>query len=285
MPTREVWGVHGGRPPDGRAAEESHVLAISGFALPSFVPFLTPGFTLIEVLVVVAVVSLLITMLVPSLTRAREQTRMVTCKSSLHQIGAAIEAYAHEHRGVIPHGPAVKALGTVLEANDGELATNQIWTGPQDPAMGYMALGLLMNRALAYPELMYCPADDSSDPHEELGKVRGRRAEPGYCSFLYRQLDESDRRGKIENLGVNAKGGRAKALALDMNSVVTVDPAWRRTNHQARRVNVLYADGCVLTFDNGGHPFSLRDQDLMDTAGRRDVILQNADAGYHGRRP
>jgi len=243
------------------------------------------AFTLIELLVVVGIVALLIAILVPSLTRARVQTRMVTCKSSLHQIGAAIEAYAQQHKGAVPHGPDVKALGMALEANDGALATNQIWTGPQNPATSYMALGLLMNRALAFPELMYCPADDSSDPQEELAKVRGRRPAPGYCSFLYRQLDETDRRGRIENLGLNAKGGRAMALALDMNSVVTVDPAWRRTNHQARRVNVLYADGSVLTFDNSRHPFSLRDEDLMDMAGRRDVILQNADAGYHGRNP
>lgn len=243
------------------------------------------GFTLIELLVVVAIVALLITILVPSLSRAREQTRMVTCKSSLHQIGAAIEAYSHEQKGIIPNGPDVKALGMMLEGNDGSLATNQIWTGPQDPMMGYMALGLLMNRALAFPELMYCPADDSNDPREELAKVRGRQPVPGYCSFLYRQLDESDRRGKIENLGLNAKGTRARALALDMNSVVTVDPAWRRTNHQAKRVNVLYTDGGVLTFDNGRNPFSLRDEDLMDMAGRRDTILQNADAGYYGRNP
>ena len=243
------------------------------------------GFTLIELLVVVAIVALLITILVPSLSRAREQTRMVTCKSSLHQIGAAIEAYSQEQKGIIPNGPDVKALGMMLEGNDGSLATNQIWTGPQDPMMCYMALGLLMNRALAFPELMYCPADDSNDPREELAKVRGRQPVPGYCSFLYRHLDESDRRGKIENLGLNAKGTRARALALDMNSVVTVDPAWRRTNHQAKRVNVLYMDGGVLTFDNGRNPFSLRDEDLMDMAGRRDTILQNADAGYYGRNP
>ncbi len=244
-----------------------------------------PAFSLIELLVVVAIVALLLAILLPSLAKAREQARLVTCQSNLHQIGTAVVTYAAESRGRIPFGPNVAALGPMLSANDGTMATNQIWTGPQPPATSFMALGLLMNRSLAFPELMYCPADDSTDPVEELAKIRARQPSPGYCSYLYRQLDETDGRGRIDDLGRNSTGGRARALALDMNSVVTAFPEWQRTNHRARRVNVLYLDASALSFSNEKHPFSLRDQDLMDMPARLDEILQAADRGYQGGTP
>ena len=252
-------------------------------------PFPSPqhprhAFTLIEVLVVVAIVGLLVSLLVPSLSRARDQAKLVACKSNLHQLGVSIATYAHP-AGLIPFGPNVQPIPPMLEGNDGTLAANQIWTGPQTPALSNMALGLLLNRALAYPELLYCPADDSNDPVEELAKIRGKQPVPAYCSYLYRQLDETSGRGRIESLGRNSAGGRAAALAMDMNSVITFNPAYYRTNHKARRVNVLYHDASVLSFDNEKNPFSIRDQDLMDTAARRDQMLQAADGGYSGRRP
>jgi len=64
------------------------------------------GFTLIEVLVVVAIVALLVSILLPALTRAREQTRQVTCLSRLHQILAATGMYMSQNRDWYPLGPA-----------------------------------------------------------------------------------------------------------------------------------------------------------------------------------
>lgn len=60
------------------------------------------GFTLIEVLVVVAIIALLVGILVPSLTRARTQTRVTVCTSNLHQIGLAMIAYLQDSRDRMP---------------------------------------------------------------------------------------------------------------------------------------------------------------------------------------
>jgi len=51
------------------------------------------AFTLIELLVVVAILTLLLSILAPSLGRAKEFTRTVSCSSNLHQLGVAGHAY------------------------------------------------------------------------------------------------------------------------------------------------------------------------------------------------
>lgn len=67
------------------------------------------GFTLIEVLVVVAIIALLIAILLPSLSRAREQSRRAVCASQLKEQGSAIQMYTMEHKDSLP-GPVHAAL-------------------------------------------------------------------------------------------------------------------------------------------------------------------------------
>ncbi len=55
------------------------------------------GFTLIELLVVVAIIVLLIAILLPSLARARESAKGLSCMSHMRQIGIAHEIYASEN--------------------------------------------------------------------------------------------------------------------------------------------------------------------------------------------
>lgn len=61
------------------------------------------GFTLIELLVVVAIIALLISILLPSLGRAREQSKTAVCASNLHQLGIATNYYLKENNDVTPY--------------------------------------------------------------------------------------------------------------------------------------------------------------------------------------
>ena len=234
------------------------------------------GFTLIELLVVVAIIALLIAILVPALGKARYQARLAVCASHLRQIGTGIHLYANTN-GIIPHGPDVQPLGQFLEANDGSVATNQIWTGPQQPSQQQMAPGLSLERTVACPPIFYCPGDDTNDPQEELAKISKQAMAPAFSSYLYRQLDETNGSGQIENLGTNGKGRSVVALVMDLNSEITVDPTCARTNHKRRDVNILCVDASVARFSNQQDEFSLRDQDLTDLQARRDDILRTAD--------
>jgi len=60
------------------------------------------GFTLIEVLVVVAIIALLAAILIPSLARAREAAKVVSCKANCKQIGTMIAEYQAEFSGYVP---------------------------------------------------------------------------------------------------------------------------------------------------------------------------------------
>ncbi len=61
------------------------------------------GFTLIEVLVVVAIIALLISILLPSLARAREEARILVCKTRMREMFLGHTFYAATNKGVFPH--------------------------------------------------------------------------------------------------------------------------------------------------------------------------------------
>ena len=60
------------------------------------------GFTLVELLVVIAIIALLMAILMPVLSRAKEQARIMTCRSNLRQYGMAMAMYLDDNKDTFP---------------------------------------------------------------------------------------------------------------------------------------------------------------------------------------
>lgn len=62
------------------------------------------GFTLVELLVVISIIALLLSILMPSLSKARNQAKMVVCKSNLKQLGLCYIMYTGDNNGNFEDG-------------------------------------------------------------------------------------------------------------------------------------------------------------------------------------
>ena len=78
--------------------------AVRGEILPDiyFRP-IRRGFTLIELLVVIAVIAILAAILLPTLAKAKDKAKQISCVSNLRQWGLALQMYAGDFNNGIPH--------------------------------------------------------------------------------------------------------------------------------------------------------------------------------------
>lgn len=84
------------------------------------------GFTLIELLVVVTIITLLVAILLPSLSKAREQSKSIQCLTNLKMLGSAFSVYLSECNGIYPKAG---------NAGNGTIGPQWYRTILQDPAL------------------------------------------------------------------------------------------------------------------------------------------------------
>ncbi len=71
-----------------------------GYFIPQFK--YRAGFTLIELLVVIAIIAVLMGILLPSLNRAKQQAKKISCLSNIRQMGIAMQTYLIDSNYCLP---------------------------------------------------------------------------------------------------------------------------------------------------------------------------------------
>ena len=199
------------------------------------------AFTLIELLVVIGIITILIGLLVPALMQSRNSTRIVLCEQNLRQLGIAIHVYANDFNSHIPMGPGQVIPNFYFSPY---MATNQLQAvAPSGPT--FVGQGKVLDGYINDPTALFCPGDnDANDVDSELAKARQNLDMFG--SYYFRHGAEQDD-SRIDSLGRNSEGERAKVLAMDRNYLPLAN---RRTNHDAKIVNLLSQDTSVQSRRN-----------------------------------
>ena len=89
--------------------------------MPRSTPRRSPGFTLVELLVVIAIIAVLIALLLPAVQLAREAARKTQCRNNLKQVGLALMDYHQQHEVLPPsyvnggefHAPTFLSAGSI----------------------------------------------------------------------------------------------------------------------------------------------------------------------------
>jgi prepilin-type N-terminal cleavage/methylation domain-containing protein len=100
-------------------------------------PNIKRAFTLIELLVVTGIIAVLLAILLPTLGRAREHAKRITCLSNLRQLAAAAQHSVAANKGVFPASHYFVVNGAVTTTCDWDwcYATGQL------PTPGLLWLG------------------------------------------------------------------------------------------------------------------------------------------------
>jgi hypothetical protein len=178
-------------------------------------------------LVVISVIAILMSILLPSLGRAREQSRQVVCGTNIHSLGTAIFVYAHDNDDILVPGDFFTPW--VAWGNFGDTA--------RQVNFGYLITADTLPLPTDKDSVFFCPS------------MRGPAAvnPAGKPYFEYRTF--------ADNWGLDPTGGYGAPVhymlntSLDGFSKSLHSGAWPVLSH-TDKIQYLFGDGSTHTFNS-----------------------------------
>lgn len=161
-----------------------------------------PAFTLIELLVVIAIVAILVSLVIPSLARARETARQLTCAANVKSWAIVLSNYAADNKGKYPFRNS--AILQVPGSN---------WEKQTNP---YIDNG---SPVVSKPhKLFFCPEGIiPAATQEQWSNISGRAMEYGIFAGMVGQLGSSAPRSPLSVEDAYDQFNRPKVLLSDVN--------------------------------------------------------------------
>lgn len=276
------------------------------------------GFTLIELLVVISIIALLLSILMPSLSKVKEQARVMTCAANIRQIGLMLSMYRSSNDGSVPVvtnrwagelpakarfiSLALRGYGTDIKRLPAGLNPNNPWNAGM--VNGYFADYM--------PEFFACPftRDKTPDSSEwEYGSkeisgeifttMRSRGRNESYTTWLwplvrgqrytaYPSGDDEDGRPKhgvllwhtaVEN------GVQFPSVMAGYNRIKDLPMKWGKRQLRTTKAGTM-ADATVLSCDIGettgttGKLILNPDSHRKKSAGGTNVLFGDGHTGW-----
>ncbi len=219
---------------------------------------LSTGFTLIELLVVIGIIALLIGLLLPVLFSARGAAQVLTCSSTLRQIGIGHATFQIDANNRYPHAGSIVRWDEI-DSDDGETPSTDLpsWMEQID---AYVNAKPNKNHSDAEPFYSGCPEYPSDSPyHYFIGANAAYRRAGNQFSAVSADLIRNTSAfvvGGDLNRNFNLDDADKDDFTQNCVGLPDVDPLnpdpvgagsyW--TPQHAGNLNLLFADGHVERF-------------------------------------